>query len=467
MWRWIFFLVLLCLVVVGVVWMVQNPGDVTLEWRGYRIDTSVGVLIAAVALFSAAVALIYRFWRFLRRAPRSIGAAMADRRQRRGYAALGSGMVALAAGDKGEARRSARKADRLLEGSTPLTRLLLAQSAQLDGDETAAEKFFTEMLDHPDTRFLGLRGLLTQALKAGNKARALELADQAHRLKPDSEWVAATLFDLQSDAGKWLDASITNEAMVKGRLLEKPEGERRRAVIAYERARAADGDEALRLLKAAVAGAPDLVPAVVALMKRHVADGQHRKAATLAEKTWAVSPHPDLAEPYFAAKKVDTALARVKAAEQLAAVNKTHIESHLLLARAALAAELWGEARKHLGAAGAGEGLEPAARVCRLMAEVVEREDGDLHKAHDWLVRAASAPADPQWVCDSCGNAVDTWSAHCGSCHAFDSLEWRTPKRVAATAEALPAPKAATPAPADAALDAPDATPKIAGPDRP
>lgn len=69
------------------------------------------------------------------------------------------------------------------------------------------------------------------------------------------------------------------------------------------------------------------------------------------------------------------------------------------------------------------------------MAEVAEAEENDLHTAHDWLIRAANAPADPRWVCDACGNAVDTWSAHCGSCDAFDSLEWRTPKRVVAIAD--------------------------------
>ena len=48
---------------------------------------------------------------------------------------------------------------------------LAAQAAQLNGDELAARKYFTAMLDRPETRFLGLRGLLTQALKTGD-ARA-------------------------------------------------------------------------------------------------------------------------------------------------------------------------------------------------------------------------------------------------------------------------------------------------------
>jgi len=435
MWRWIIFLAVLCVMVVCAVWLVQNPGDVTLQWRGMRIDTSVGVLAALVLIFSAIVALIYRFWNFLRRTPKAIGNAMAERRQRRGYTALGSGMVAVAAGDKAEARRAARKADRLLEGSTPLTRLLLAQSAQLDGDEQAAEKFFADMLDDPETRFLGLRGLLAQSLKAGDKVRALEIAEMAHRLRPDSEWVSATLFELQSASGKWLDASITNESMLKEKLLEKPEGERRKAILAYERSLTdADKAESLKHLKAAVSGAPDLLPAVAALAQRYIDDGQHRKAVTLIEKTWATSPHPDLVALYWKAKKVEDGLAKVKAGEQLAAAKKDHIESHLMMARASLDAGLWGEARAHLRAAGAGDGMEPSARVCQLMAELEEKEDNNLQKAHDWLVRAATAPADPKWVCNSCGNAVDPWSAHCGSCEAFDSYAWQAPKHVTAIA---------------------------------
>jgi HemY protein len=114
MWRWIFFLAFLCFVVLGVVWFVQNPGDVTLEWQGWRLDTSVGVMMAAVLLFAALTAGLYRFWRFLRAVPGEITTAMKERRQRKGYTALSSGMVAVAAGDAPEARRQARRAEALL-----------------------------------------------------------------------------------------------------------------------------------------------------------------------------------------------------------------------------------------------------------------------------------------------------------------------------------------------------------------
>ncbi len=293
MWRWIFFLVGLCVAVLCVVWFVQNPGDVSLQWQGWRIDTSVGVLMIAVLLFAALTAVIYRFWRFLVRVPGEIGSAMRERRQRKGYTALSSGMVAVAAGDAQEARRQARRAESLLSGQAPLSRLLSAQSAQLEGDEKAAERFFTEMLDDPETRFLGLRGLLTQAVKAGQRDRALELAGQAYRLQPKSEWVASTLFDLQSANGLWISAAGTNDDMARKRLIEKHDAERRRAVISFERAKendaAGDAGQALKDLRTACDLAPDLIPAVVALTNRCLlASGDQRRWATaLVEKVWA------------------------------------------------------------------------------------------------------------------------------------------------------------------------------------
>lgn len=451
MWRWIFFLIALCAAVLAAVWLVQNPGDVTLAWQGWRLDTSVGVLLAAVVVIAAAAALIYRFWRFVKRAPSEIGAAWRHRRQRKGYAALGSGMVAVAAGDAAEARRNARRAEALLDGTTPLTGLLSAQSAQLDGDEKAAERFFTDMMNDPETRFLGLRGLLTQALKSGKRSRALELAREAYALRPDSEWVAQTLFDLQSGTAAWLDAARTNDQMARQRLIGKPLAERHRAVIAYELSRqaaaAGDGAGALKELKSATDLAPDLIPAVTALMHRYTAAGQQRKAVSLAEKVWAKHPHPDITAPYAEARHATDGLARVKACERLVATNPDHVESHLALSRAALGAELWGEARKHLQAAGAGDGLEPPARVCRMMAELEEHENGDLTKAREWLVRAGSAPADPRWVCTSCGNAVDVWTAHCGNCKTFDGYAWRVPPHITG----LPAPQ--TPGPVALADD--------------
>ncbi len=137
MLRTLLFFVKLAIVVFVAVWLAQQPGEVSLEWLGYRVDTSVGVLLFGTFLFGIVAALLYRFWGSLWHVPGQIGEFMGRGRRQRGYRALTQGMVAVAAGDKEEARRWARKADTLLDDA-PLTMLLSAQAAQLEGDERAA-----------------------------------------------------------------------------------------------------------------------------------------------------------------------------------------------------------------------------------------------------------------------------------------------------------------------------------------
>jgi HemY protein len=117
-------------------------------------------------------------------------------------------------------------------------------------------------------------------------------------------------------------------------------------------------------------------------------------------------------------------LKRIGVVRRLAARNPDDIESHLALARASLDAGLWGEARRHLETAG---GTSPPVRVCRLMAEVEERAHADQAKVHDWLARAAVAPADRSWSCSACGAHHETWRSVCESCGAFGTLQWRAP----------------------------------------
>src|SRR3546814_18514174 len=59
-------------------------------------------------------------------------------------------------------------------------------------------RYFTEMLERPETAFLGLRGLLVQAQREGDIPRAIELAERANRQRPGTRWVLETLFDLQT-----------------------------------------------------------------------------------------------------------------------------------------------------------------------------------------------------------------------------------------------------------------------------
>ncbi len=416
------------------VWFADRPGAVSLRWQGWRVDTSVAVLALGVAVVALVAAVAYRVWVILRQAPARLAQFRARRRRARGYRALTRGMVAVAAGDVEEARREAKRADSLLT-ELPLTMLLAAQAAQLEGDEDVARKYFASMLEQPETEFLGLRGLLLQAGREGDQAQALRLAQRAFKLKPNTPWVLNSLFDLLIRKGEWLEAQEVIERAVKRGVIPRDQGRRHKAIALHEQGLQAEADgadrEALSLAKKALRAAPELTSAAIRLAALQIRAGKTRDAARTVEKSWELTPHPELARLYALAYADEDALVRVKRFDKLLELRPDHVESHAAMAEAALAAKLWGKSRHHLHKLmrELSDG-EPQARFYRMMAKLDETEHNDPDAARRWLLRAGAAAPDESWVCRDCGAQSVEWSPLCGQCQAFDSLEWRSPLRI-------------------------------------
>jgi HemY protein len=429
MTRALFLFAQIALVVIAAVALAWNPGRVSIEWAAWRIDASVGFLVFMVALLIFVAVFVSRFWGAIRRAPGRFMESRRINRQQKGYQALTQGMVAVAAGDVAEARRWARRADALLD-EPPLTMLLSAQAAQLGGEETAARRYFEAMLEHPDTAFLGVRGLLMQAIKAGDKAEALRLAERAYKLRPETAWVVDQLFELQVESSLWSAANETVATAIRRKTLPAADARRRRAAVLVEHSRMAEAegdlDTAQKRAQEAHDLNPALVPATLALASLFKAGGRAAKAVRLIEEAWARAPTPELAAMYGEVMEDSDPLARVKRFQRLFSFRPDHPESHIALAEASLAARLWGEARKHLAAAG---GNNPTARICRMMAEVEESEKGDMAASREWLAKATTAAPDEAWVCNACGAVAGAWSALCGNWNAFGSLAWQSPPR--------------------------------------
>ncbi|WP_376957409.1 heme biosynthesis HemY N-terminal domain-containing protein [Azospirillum sp. A26] len=425
--RALWFLLKVAVVIAAAIWLADRPGTVSVHWLGYAVEAPfwVALLVTLVALGIAALG--YRLLRGMIRTPQRLRRHSRARRRERGYRALTQGMVAIAAGDAPTARKMARKADGLLN-EPPLTMLLSAQAAQLQGDERAARQYFEAMLERPETAFLGMRGLLTQAIKSGDRVEALNLARKARGLQPNTPWLLSTLYDLEAQAGDWAAAEGTLQQAIQTGAIPTEEGRRHRAVLLLERSFEAErrgrADAALSHAQAAHDMMPGFVPAAVRLARLQVAADRLKPAAKVVERTWRQSPHPELADIYRTIVSSYDALTRVRLFQKLVRQAPDSAESHLAVAQAAIDAQLWGEARQHLNRA---MEIGPTRRAYRLMAELDRGERHDEEAAKDWLAQAANAPEDPVWTCSSCGAVSHNWGGLCGHCGAFDSLTWKTP----------------------------------------
>jgi HemY protein len=466
---WLF--VKIAVVVTIAVLLADWPGRVSITWLGYNIDLAVGTAAAVLAIFILLLYFLWRLWHIVRRAPTEYGVFRRNRRQAKGFRALTRGLVAVAAGDPVEAKRLARTAHGLLEKS-PLTLLLAAQAAQLEGDEAAAQRYFEALAKNPEAGLLGLRGLATAALKRGNEEAALQYSEQALQSHPHAEWAAETAHRLQVKLGRPAEESL--RALVRAGAMSAKQAQHRRAVLLAERARQAllpetanaDLDAAVRSAREALKLDAGFVPARLILANLLQRIGKKREAARLIEQDWDAHPHPLLARAYAETESGERPAERMKRLDRLARQNPNHVETHRALGMTALAAGLWADARKHL------EKLVDAERqaggishaTARAMALLEEGERGATQEgraaARRWLDQAAEGAADPAWICSACGHpgeagpASGHWQAVCPYCAAIDSYRWQRPAlpsadllvAPAAPAEATPVPAAETPA---------------------
>jgi HemY protein len=299
-------------------------------------------------------------------------------------------------------------------------------------------------------------------LRAGDRGTALRLTERAATLRPDTIWAVESLFELEASEGRWDAALETLAQAVKRRIIPRERARHHRGVILYELSRAAlaGGDRARGRNLAAQAQAltPDLAAPAAHHARALLQDGRTGPVAKAVERAWRTIPHPDLSQVYSAIHNGTPPLDRLKSFERLAAQNPDARETHLTLAEAALDAQLWGEARRHLEQAlsapappviarlpnpapfSASEPDEdirlaaPTPRLCLMMARLEEAEHGVGPGSREWLDRAVTAMPDPRYVCATCGGESLEWRSLCPHCGSFDTLAWRTPAWAAAGA---------------------------------
>ena len=425
------FLIVATSVIVAEVWLVTNPGSVTIFWRDYRIDTSAALFLHVFIIFCFISALAYRAWVAAKRAPQQIRHRNFLGKQRRGHEALSASLISLASGDSNDAMRHAKKASALLD-SPASAELLAAQAAQLAGDTEKVQETYQSLRQAPETALVGLRGLMNEALRMGNHSEALRLADESYRLNPNAEGLWSQRLELQIKKCRWIDAGETIVEAMHRKQLSLKTGNRQRAAILYERAciaeRNSEKDLQLSLLHEAVKLEPGFITATVKLAELLGFEGKVKKADKLVENLWKKIPHPSLAAAYRSIRADLDPLMQVKRFERLASKNPGHFESCLAITEAAIGAKLWGEARSQLKVV-LDQG-NPTRRVCRFMAEIEEGEFGNIEQSRYWLDRVASAETDEAWLCNNCGFEVTVWQACCKNCGVFDTLTWERPLRV-------------------------------------
>jgi HemY protein len=430
-------------------WLASQPGYLRLEWLDWRMEIRTSLAVAILFVLALLLIFIDRLWRRLISLPGWLGNRLRQRRAAAGHKALALGLMAVSAGEPGEAKRQAARAKRLLD-QPELTDLLSAQAAHMTGDNLAADRYFRLLTKTPDTAFLGYIGLARMARDDNRGDDALIAAHQALRLKPKSAMAAVQVLSLEAAEGNWAAAAPALEVIIAQRDLPAADVaacNRQRAALGYLQALPIlgptnDSNEAAakhavtnatRQLQNAISSAPNFWPAPLLLADHYLSQGQNRKAAKLLEAAFLIAPHAGIADALKGAWNVNEGayVARlIKLAAQASTSGARDIgnnsiagEAATIAAAAALAAGIEGEARRLLDSIPDTQKDVKAWQMVARLAELAENSAGAALALH----ALGDAMRPRGWQCQTCHVMSANWHSHCANCDGFATLEWQRP----------------------------------------
>ena len=413
LWRLLVLFGLVLAAAAAASWLAQQPGDMRIDWLGWRVQLPTSLAVALVVAFALLLVFFDRILRAIRTLPGWLGGRFRQRRDAAGHRALTLGLMAVSAGEPEAARKQASRAQRLLD-APQLTGLLAAQAAHLAGDHQAARRYFTSILDDRDTAFLGQIGLLRLALDDRDSEAAHKAATAALAINPKSELAARALLQLETDRGNWQQA-LPALAVLHQKLGKAPQNGaglkiRQQQVAAHYLAARDQLDDnpasSLRELEQALKLDPGFLPAVCAIADHYLDPDTDRRAnygraAKWLEAAFIDQPHSELLPRLQKAWKANDGQFIARLEKLLGKVKADwRTEAVRLVAAAAEQAGLDGE----------------AARL-----------------RHEAAALAENTPADDvaaTWQCDACKSVHDMWHSHCPACGQFASLLWQRPQQV-------------------------------------
>jgi HemY protein len=405
--RGLWFILQLSVLVVAAVWLAEQRGPVSIEWGGWLVETSVGVLIFAMFVFAVFLLLLWRVWRGVAGTPHAISRLRFRRRRNQGYAALVRSLSAIAAQQGSDALSLATSAEEI--GEPVLAHMAAAEAAEMAGNIPRAEEEYERLSGRADTAVIGLRGLTKLAEGRGDWAAALAFARRARKAAPKSPWAARRVFELECRLRSFAEAERALADAVKLGAFPPEESNRLLARLLLERGLEAEaaGRDAEALADAERAhGLDSALVGAAALGARLLAkSGRIQAAERMLAESWVVVHDPILSRAWMALSPAGDVTARLRQAERLVALDRDSVEGRLILAEVQLATGRWAEARGNLGnSQGLIGGSASSRRHSRLMA-LLESAAGNETAAQSWFEKSLAGLDEPPktdaWVLPS------------------------------------------------------------------
>lgn len=430
----LWFLLVTFFLTASFVWLIDHNGSVVITWLGYQVQADMLTAIVLAALFSLiAFAVSYLVARLLaikfpsllrilfrRSYVRSLEKLVL--KHRRGFDTAVELMLALEISDKKSTEELYKKFEKLIRHSG-LNDFFLGKIYFEKGQFSKAAEIFEKFPNNSHAKILVLRAKFELALQEQNETRAIACAKQILSVQNDAIDVAKKLFALYKKQGLWQDAK--NLAQEHGSEKFRDELQKRdtaviNTALALELYQQKKFLPAIRHANLALKAENHFLPALEIRLKSWIKLGLGFKASWEIKSLWKENPHLILAEIFDLINRKSSAKSRIKMMRNLAESNAESPLGKLAVGIVAFRSGDYVAAKEFLILASM---QQKNYRVYKLLA-ATEKALGNKSEMKKNLVKRDMFECDDHYRCSSCGHLSSKWSAKCGSCDIYDSVEW-------------------------------------------
>jgi len=349
--------------------LMEDPGYVLLNFRGYIIETSVPIIVLALVLLYALARLLVR----ILQAPRALGRVAGRFRERKAQRLLTDGLLEIAEGNWSKAERMLTRGVR--NNDNPLLNYLsAARAAQLQGEYERRDGWLRMAFEQtPDS---ANAVLLTQAELQMDHEQFEEARATLNKLlakAPDHPQAISMLARLHRQRGDWGGVLDLLPSLKKKKLLPVKELDQL-ALQAYSHAlldlhKQPDGATLDDLWASVPRHLKDDVQLLRAWVKALQACGRDAQAESVIRKTLKRRWDPDLVLSYGRLDLQDR-VRQLSRAESWLSGRSDDPALLLTVARLSMRNELWGKARSYLETSLA---IKPTADAYQLYGRLLDQ----------------------------------------------------------------------------------------------
>jgi uncharacterized membrane-anchored protein len=421
--RFLIFCLRIVLIFLVIFLLVQNPGQIQIDWYNYEVKTSLSFILFVFLILLFVVALFSAGWGggmwILRKALNLEQPTF----KKDADTLVAKALCALEFGNLKEAKKLSFEALKLLPNSA-LPGICLLKAGQLLKEKKTEQLAFSHLKKFKDFAPLALHGEIEDSIKSGKLGVLKSLTKQASLLYKDEGWLLKQslkeLFLNQS----WKDALEALKKAEKKGAYTPEEVAGLQAMIWYQLSKepGIPEFEIMGRMQNSYDADSSFLPNILSfapLLKRRK---DLRSAKVLLEKAWNESPSWPIAQTYCDLMAEDTkALTRAHKARDLYDLQPEHPVSILILIIYLIQAQLWGEALRYLELI---PSKVPEALI--LKAALAKKERGSIKEALVLLMRAMEKLSLP-YKCGSCKSLLAEWNLMCPKCSSFQSVYLKHP----------------------------------------